>query len=46
MERRLLIDDTRDETSSNIKMRLDVIARNQWEGMRQLLNNGPWDLLF
>lgn len=44
-ERRLLIDDTRDESSENIKMRLDVIARNQWEGMRQLLDNGPWDLL-
>ena len=43
--RRLLIDDTREETSSNIQMRLDVIARNYWEGINQLKLNWPWDLL-
>jgi hypothetical protein len=44
-ERRLLIDDTRDEGSPNIKRRVDVIVRNYWEGIRQLELNGPWDLL-
>ena len=44
-ERRLLIDDTRDETSTQVKQRLDVIARNYNEGINQLILNGPWDLL-
>jgi len=34
----LLIDDVRDLPAS-------VIARNFEEGMRQLINNGPWDKL-
>lgn len=42
----LLIDDTRDETSDEVYTRLDVIARNHWEGMKQLMNNGPWNVLF
>lgn len=42
----LLIDDTRDESSPEIKRRIDVIARNYWEGIRELEKNGPWDLLF
>lgn len=44
--RRLLIDDTRDEASTQIRKRLDVIARNYWEGIRQLQYNGPWDELY
>jgi len=49
-ERRLLIDDCRHETDmyaqGHKKCRLTVIARDYWEGMKQLLDNGPWDLLY
>lgn len=38
MKRILLIDDVRN-------MDADVIARNYWEGIKQLELNGPWDLL-
>ena len=41
----LLIDDCRDETSPNVQRKVSVIARNYWEGIKQLLKNGPWDLL-
>jgi len=44
-ERRLLIDDERSEDSPNIQRRVNVIARNYWEGVRQLQVNGGWDLL-
>ncbi len=37
-KRILLIDDVRNLEAS-------VIARNYWEGIRQLEVNGPWDLL-
>lgn len=43
--RKLLIDDTRDEASPEVLMAVDCIARNYWEGIRQLTLNGPWDLL-
>ena len=40
----LLIDDTRDET--NVKRRVDLIARNYWSGILALEKLGPWDLVF
>jgi len=40
----LLIDDTRDEGSPNIRMRLDIIARNYWAGI-ECLKMKKWDLL-
>lgn len=44
MKRILLIDDTRTEEALNC--RLDIIARNFWEGIKQLHNNGPWKILY
>jgi hypothetical protein len=40
--RTLLIDDTRTEAEVG---RVDMIARNYWEGLRALLALGPWDML-
>jgi hypothetical protein len=49
-ERRLLIDDCRSETDlyqqGQKKCKVHVIARNYWEGIKQLKDNGPWDLLY
>jgi len=42
-KRILLIDDCRSETQ--VKRRVDVIARNYWEGMKMLKLMGPWDVL-
>lgn len=44
-QRVLLIDDTRDEGSPEVNRRVDVIARNYWEGYKQLELNGSWDLV-
>jgi len=40
----LLIDDTRDESSDNIKRRVDIIARNYWDGIN-CLKMACWDVL-
>lgn len=49
-QRRLLIDDERSETDlyqqGHTRCRLTLIARNYWEGLHQLISNGPWDLLY
>lgn len=45
IERVLLIDDTRDESSPNIKRSLDLIARNYWSGIDALTKMGPWQTL-
>jgi hypothetical protein len=48
-ERRLLIDDTRTEEelyAMGLPCRVDLIARNYWEGYKQLWQNGPWDVLY
>jgi len=41
----LLIDDTRDEQSPEVRRRVDLIARNYWAGIDALVVMGPWDLL-
>ena len=48
-ERRLIIDDERTEEDLHkmgLASRVDVIARNYWEGLNQLETNGPWDVLY
>lgn len=41
----LLIDDTRDETSPNIQMKIDLIARTYEAAIDALMVMGPWDLV-
>lgn len=41
----LLIDDTRDELSPEVKMRVNVIARDYFSGIDALMKMGPWDLV-
>ncbi len=41
--RTLLIDDVRAEES--VQAVISVIARDYWEAIRQIDNNGPWDVI-